>query len=78
MPGRAVLLADAAPGVGLGHLARSTGLAQALAEAGIETERRDAFSRSKVAAGYALAEAYPLNESLRAEYEAAKARGGAP
>ena len=33
------------------------------AEAGIETECRDAFSRSKVEAGV------PLDESLRAEYE---------
>ena len=36
MPGRAVVLADAAPGAGLGHLARSTALAQALAEEGVE------------------------------------------
>jgi spore coat polysaccharide biosynthesis predicted glycosyltransferase SpsG len=36
MAGRALLLADAAPGAGLGHLARSTGLAQALGEEQIE------------------------------------------
>jgi len=39
----------------------------------LEAERRDTFSHSKVAAGYALAEAYSLNESPRAEYEATKA-----
>jgi spore coat polysaccharide biosynthesis predicted glycosyltransferase SpsG len=34
--GKALLLADAAPGAGLGHLARSTGLAQALREQQVE------------------------------------------
>jgi 5-oxopent-3-ene-1,2,5-tricarboxylate decarboxylase / 2-hydroxyhepta-2,4-diene-1,7-dioate isomerase len=71
MPGD-ILVADPE-----GVMAIPQGVAAAVAEAGLETERRDAFSRSRVEAGYALAEAYPLNESLRAEYEAAKARGGA-
>ncbi|HXJ78163.1 MAG TPA: hypothetical protein VMS64_05720 [Candidatus Methylomirabilis sp.] len=44
------------------------------AGAGVEAERRDAFSRRKVEAGHALAEAYPLNDELRAEYEAARSR----
>jgi 5-oxopent-3-ene-1,2,5-tricarboxylate decarboxylase/2-hydroxyhepta-2,4-diene-1,7-dioate isomerase len=49
-------------------------VAAEVAEAGLEAERRDAFSRSKVEAGHPLAEAYPLNEKLRAEYEAERAR----
>lgn len=36
MGGRALLLADAAPSAGLGHLARLTGLARALPESGLE------------------------------------------
>lgn len=60
-----------------GVMAIPQGVAAQVAEAGIETEHRDAFSRSKVEAGHALAEAYPLSESLRAEYEAAKGTGGA-
>ena len=59
-----------------GVIAIPQGAAAQVAEEGVETERRDAFSRSKVEAGYPLAEAYPLSEALRAEYEAAKARGG--
>jgi len=39
------------------------------AEAGLEQELRDTFSRTKVAAGASLSEAFPLNERLRAEYE---------
>jgi regulator of RNase E activity RraA len=49
-------------------------VAAEVAEAGVEAERRDAFSRSKVEAGHALADAYPLSEALRAEYEATRAR----
>jgi spore coat polysaccharide biosynthesis predicted glycosyltransferase SpsG len=37
LSGRALLVADAAPRVGLGHLARSTGLAQALLDERVET-----------------------------------------
>jgi 5-oxopent-3-ene-1,2,5-tricarboxylate decarboxylase/2-hydroxyhepta-2,4-diene-1,7-dioate isomerase len=71
MPGD-VLVADSE-----GVVAIPQAVAAEVAEAGLEAERRDAFSRSKVGAGHALAEAYPLSESLRAEYEAAKARGRA-
>jgi 5-oxopent-3-ene-1,2,5-tricarboxylate decarboxylase / 2-hydroxyhepta-2,4-diene-1,7-dioate isomerase len=60
-----------------GVMAIPQGVAAQVAEAGIETERRDASSRRKVEAGHALAEAYPLSESLRAEYEAARGTGGA-
>jgi regulator of RNase E activity RraA len=49
-------------------------VAAEVAEAGLEAERRDAFSREKVEAGHSLNEAYPLSASLRAEYEAIKAR----
>jgi regulator of RNase E activity RraA len=59
-----------------GVIAIPQGVAAEVAEAGVEAERRDEFSRRKVEAGHALAEAYPLTESLRAEYEAARARGG--
>jgi 5-oxopent-3-ene-1,2,5-tricarboxylate decarboxylase/2-hydroxyhepta-2,4-diene-1,7-dioate isomerase len=52
-------------------------VAAQVAEEGAETERRDAFSRRKVEAGHPLTEAYPLSGTLRAEYEAEKARGGA-
>src|SRR5262245_3810014 len=51
-------------------------VAAQVAEEGAETERRDAFSRAKVEGGHSLTEAYPLSGSLRAEYEAVKARGG--
>lgn len=60
-----------------GVIAIPQGVAADVAAAGLEAERRDAFSRSKVEAGHPLAEAYPLSESLRAEYEAARARGPA-
>jgi len=58
-----------------GVIAIPQGVAAQVAEEGAETERRDAFSRRKVEAGCALAEAYPLSDTLRAEYEAEKARG---
>jgi hypothetical protein len=51
-------------------------VAAQVADESVETERRDAFSRRKVEAGSALAEAYPLSGALLAEYEAEKARGG--
>jgi regulator of RNase E activity RraA len=57
-----------------GVMAIPQAVAAEVAEAGLEAERRDAFSREKVEAGHALAEAYPLSEPLRAEYEAARAR----
>jgi len=60
-----------------GVIAIPQGVAAQVAEEGVETERRDAFSRHKVEAGSALAEAYPLSGTLLAEYEAEKARGGA-
>lgn len=60
-----------------GVMAIPQAVAAEVAEAGLEAERRDAFSREKVEAGHPLAEAYPLNEALRAQYEAASARGGA-
>jgi regulator of RNase E activity RraA len=60
-----------------GVIAIPQGVATQVAEESVEGERRDAFSRSKVEAGHSLNEAYPLNETLRAEYEAAKARGRA-
>ena len=60
-----------------GVIASPQAVAAQVAEEGVETERRDEFSRRKVEAGHALAETYPLNETLRAEYEAAKARGRA-
>ena len=59
-----------------GVIAIPQALAAQVAEEGVETERRDAFSRSKVEAGHALTEAYPLSGALRAEYDAVKARGG--
>jgi regulator of RNase E activity RraA len=49
-------------------------IAAEVAEAGAELERKDAFSRGKVETGHPLAEAYPLNEKLQAEYDATKAR----
>lgn len=70
MPGD-VLVADAE-----GVVAIPQAVAAEVAEAGLEAERRDAFSRSKVEGGHALAEAYPLSGSLRAEYDAAHRRGG--
>lgn len=64
MPGD-VLAADAD-----GVIAIPQGVAAQVAEEGLETERRDAFSRGKVEAGHSLNEAYPLSGTLRAEYEA--------
>ena len=61
-----------------GVMAIPQAVAAQVAEAGVEAERRDAFSRGKVEAGYALAEAYPLSESLRAEYEARGTRAEVP
>ena len=49
-------------------------VAAEVATAGVEAERRDAFSREKVEAGHPLAEAYPLSDTLRAEYEARRAK----
>jgi 5-oxopent-3-ene-1,2,5-tricarboxylate decarboxylase / 2-hydroxyhepta-2,4-diene-1,7-dioate isomerase len=60
-----------------GVIAIPQGVAAQVADEGFETERRDTFSRRKVEAGSALAEAYPLSGALLAEYEAEKARGGA-
>jgi regulator of RNase E activity RraA len=57
-----------------GVIAIPQAVAAEVAEAGLEAERRDEFSRGKVAAGHALAEAYPLSESLQAEYERARGR----
>lgn len=59
-----------------GVIAIPQGLAARVADESVETERRDAFSRRKVEAGSALAEAYPLSGALLAEYEAERARGG--
>ena len=59
-----------------GVIAIPQSVAAQVAKDGVETERRDAFSRRKVETGSALAEAYPLSGALLAEYEAEKARGG--
>jgi 5-oxopent-3-ene-1,2,5-tricarboxylate decarboxylase/2-hydroxyhepta-2,4-diene-1,7-dioate isomerase len=69
MPGD-VLAADAE-----GVIAIPQAVAAQVAEEGLETERRDEFSRRKTEAGHALAETYPLNATLRAEYEATKPTG---
>ncbi len=62
-----------------GVIAIPQAVAAEVAEAGVEAERRDEFSRRKVEAGHPLADAYPLGDKLRAEYEAAQGRtaGGA-
>jgi regulator of RNase E activity RraA len=57
-----------------GVIAIPQAVAAQVAEEGVETERRDAFSRSKVEAGHALTEAYPLSGTLRAQYEATRTR----
>ena len=57
-----------------GVIAIPRAVAAEVAEAVVEAERCDAFSRSKVEAGHALVDAYPLSEALRAEYEATRAR----
>jgi regulator of RNase E activity RraA len=69
MPGD-ILVADPE-----GVIAIPQALAKQVAVEGVEVERRDAFSRSKVEVGHDLTEAYPLNERLKAEFEATKARG---
>ena len=56
-----------------GVIAIPQALAAQTAEEGAEAERRDAFSRSKVEMGVSLNRAYPLDEALRAEYEAGEA-----
>jgi regulator of RNase E activity RraA len=71
-----ILPGDVLVGDPEGVIASPQGVAAQVAEEGAEAERRDAFSRSKVEAGAALAEAYPLGGALLAEYEAGKARGG--
>jgi 5-oxopent-3-ene-1,2,5-tricarboxylate decarboxylase/2-hydroxyhepta-2,4-diene-1,7-dioate isomerase len=52
-----------------GVIAIPQAVAAQAAEAGLEQELRDSFSRTKVAAGASLSEAFPLNERLRAEYD---------
>src|SRR5262245_7975643 len=69
MPG-AILAADAEGVIGIPQV-----VAAQVAGEGVETERRDEFSRRKTEAWHALAETYPLNATLRAEYEAAKSAG---
>ena len=69
MPGD-ILVADPE-----GVIAIPQGVAAQVAEEGVETERRDEFSRRKVEAGHPLTDAYPLSGTLRAEYEAARAAG---
>jgi len=69
MPGD-ILAADAE-----GVIAIPQAVAAQVAEEGVETEGRDEFSRRKTEAGHALAETYPLNATLRAEYEATKPAG---
>jgi 5-oxopent-3-ene-1,2,5-tricarboxylate decarboxylase/2-hydroxyhepta-2,4-diene-1,7-dioate isomerase len=68
MPGD-ILVADPE-----GVIAIPQGVAAEVAVAGVEAERRDAFSREKVEAGHPLSEAYPLSDALRAEYEARRAK----
>jgi regulator of RNase E activity RraA len=46
-------------------------------QAGLEQELRDTFSRTKVAAGVSLSEAFPLNDRLRAEYDTWRQQQGA-
>jgi len=63
-----------------GVVAIPQAVAAEVAAAGADTESRDEFSRRKVEAGTPLADAYPLSEKLRAEYEATRgaARGTRP
>ena len=70
-----ILPGDILVGEPEGVIAIPQALAKQVADEGAEVERRDAFSRTKVEVGHSLAESYPLNEKLRAEYDAAKARG---
>jgi regulator of RNase E activity RraA len=58
-----------------GVIAIPQALAKQVADEGAEVERRDVFSRRKVEAGHSLNEAYPLKDTLLAEYEAARTRG---
>ena len=53
-----------------GVIAIPQAVAAQAAEAGLEQELRGTFSRTKVAAGASLSEAFPLNERRRAEYDA--------
>ncbi len=69
MPGD-VLAADAE-----GVIAIPQAVAAQVAQEGVETERRDEFSRRKVEAGHALADTYPLSGALADEYEATRATG---
>ena len=55
-----------------GVVAIPQAVAAEVAAAGADTEGRDEFSRRKVEAGTPLADAYPLSETLRAEYEATR------
>ena len=55
-----------------GVVAIPQAVAAEVAAAGADTESRDEFSRRKVEAGTPLADAYPLSEKLRAEYEATR------
>ena len=57
-----------------GVIAIPQAVAAEVATAGVEAERRDAFSREKVEAGHPLLEAYPLSGALRAEYEARRGK----
>jgi 5-oxopent-3-ene-1,2,5-tricarboxylate decarboxylase/2-hydroxyhepta-2,4-diene-1,7-dioate isomerase len=59
-----------------GVVAIPQAVAAQAAEAGLEQELRDTFSRTKVAAGASLSEAFPPNERLRAEYEAWRQQQG--
>jgi 5-oxopent-3-ene-1,2,5-tricarboxylate decarboxylase/2-hydroxyhepta-2,4-diene-1,7-dioate isomerase len=53
-----------------GVIAIPQAVAAQAADAGLEQELLDTFSRLKVAAGASLSEAFPPNERLRVEYEA--------
>jgi regulator of RNase E activity RraA len=55
-----------------GVIAIPQALAAQVAEEGAETERKDAFSRRQVEGGCTLSRAYPLDDALRAEYEAGR------
>lgn len=68
MPGD-ILVGDAE-----GVIAIPQAVAAQAAEAGLEQELRDTFSRTRVAAGASLSEAFPPNERLRAEYDAWRAQ----
>lgn len=59
---------------GEGVVAIPQAVAAEVADAAVEQERLDGFVRAKVAAGALLAEAFPPNEQVRAEYEEWKKR----